>query len=296
MDVVVHGGAGRIPDDPDQRAKTVEAAAKRGTSTESPVVAVREAISHLERDPRFNAGIGSAVQSDGRIRTDAGIMTDTGDIGAACAMEGVRDAIAVADAVRTETPHVLLAGEHAVDFADAMGIETDVELSTRRTRERWADADLGGRSVMEQCEAVRARFGAGHDTVGAVATDGTRIVAGTSTGGRWYALAGRVGDVPQVGCGYFASPSGGVSTTGAGEDIARVMLAREAAERLARGEPPEAAATGAIEDFERASDRNAGLIVLSPSGDVGSAYTSEAMQWSHAKDGEILRPAQSQYL
>ena len=75
MQVVVHGGAGSAPGNPSPRARALEASAVLGSRQPSPVDAVLEAIRSMEVDPQFNAGIGSAVQSDGEIRTDAGIMT-----------------------------------------------------------------------------------------------------------------------------------------------------------------------------------------------------------------------------
>jgi isoaspartyl peptidase/L-asparaginase-like protein (Ntn-hydrolase superfamily) len=117
-----------------------------------------------------------------------------------------------------------------------------------------------------------------HDTVGAVATDGDRVAAATSTGGRWLALAGRVGDVPQVGAGFYCTPAGGVSATGGGEDIARVTLARRAVEYLEDGRRAQAAAEAAIGEFSDLVDGSAGLIVLTPDGDVGEAFYNDAMQ------------------
>lgn len=296
MQVVVHGGAGSAPGNPSPRARALEASAVLGSRQPSPVDAVLEAIRSMEVDPQFNAGIGSAVQSDGEIRTDAGIMTSDESVGAACAMPGVLHAISVAEHVRRDTPHVLMAGERAVEFASTCDVAIGVELWSEASRERWEEAEINGLSLAEQRREVRDRFGAGHDTVGAVATDGELVVAGTSTGGRWFALAGRVGDVPQVGCGYIASPAGGVSTTGAGEEIARTMLARRTLDLVEEGYDPDAAATMAIEGFHAETDAAAGIIVQTPEGSVGTAYSSDAMQTCVAEDGTIHRPAQSQYL
>jgi isoaspartyl peptidase/L-asparaginase-like protein (Ntn-hydrolase superfamily) len=116
-----------------------------------------------------------------------------------------------------------------------------------------------------------------HDTVGAVAGDGERFAAATSTGGRWFAISGRVGDVPQTGSGFFCSPAGGASATGAGEDIARTTLARRAVDRLETGDDAQTAAERALDRFEAETGSTAGLIVLSGEG-VGSAFNSEAMQ------------------
>jgi isoaspartyl peptidase/L-asparaginase-like protein (Ntn-hydrolase superfamily) len=149
----------------------------------------------------------AVLAGDGVVRTDAGLMTGDGKTGAACAMPGVEHAVDVARLVERETPHVLLAGDRAVALAEAFEVATDCDLWTPATRTRWADADPpAAGDPRDQVAWVREHFGnggGGHDTVGAVASDGTELAAATSTGGRWFALAGRVGDVPQVGGGFY---------------------------------------------------------------------------------------------
>ena len=290
MQVVVHGGAGSLPEEPEIRHAVLEEAAEAGASAETPTDAVVAAVRTLESSPRFNAGVGSAVQTDGTIRTDAGLMRSDRRVGAACSMAGVEHAVSVARVVAEETPHVLVAGERAVDLADAFGVETDVDLWCDRTRERWAGLDdrPGSDDPRDHLAWLDGRFG-GTDTVGAVALDeeaardGPALAAATSTGGRWLALAGRVGDVPQVGCGFYCSPAGGASATGAGEDIARTTLARRAVDRLEAGADAAAAATGAIDEFEELTGSTAGLIVLDRGGTVGEAHAAEAMQTAVAR-------------
>ena len=292
MQVVVHGGAGSAPEEPEPRRDALEDAAAAGASAGTPRDAVVAAVRVLESSPRFNAGVGSAVQTDGTIRTDAGLMTGDREVGAACSMAGVEHAVSVARVVAEETPHVLVAGERAVDLAEAFGVETGVDLWCDRTRERWTDlADRpASDDPRDHLAWLDGRFG-GTDTVGAVALDaaasgtGTRsaLAAATSTGGRWLALAGRVGDVPQVGCGFYCSPAGGASATGAGEDIARTTLARRAVDRLETGADADAAATRAIEEFEELTGSTAGLIVLDREGTVGEAHVAEAMQTAVAR-------------
>jgi beta-aspartyl-peptidase (threonine type) len=287
MRVIVHGGAGSAPDDPGPRQRVVEEAAEAGASEGTVTDAVCAAVSVLEDDPRFNAGVGSAVQSDGVPRTDAGLMTDDLAAGAACSMPGVRDALSVARVVKEETPHVLVSGVHAVDLAAAFDVQTDVDLWTARSRERWTA--LEDVPALDDKRAQLAwlddKFG-GHDTVGAVAQHGDRIAAATSTGGRWLALAGRVGDVPQIGSGFYASRAGGASATGAGEDIARVTLARRAVYHLEHARSAQAAADLAIEEFEDRTGSEAGVIVLRNDGDTGRAFNTEAMQTAVAGDSE----------
>ncbi len=277
MELLVHGGAGGTPVDPDRRRRDLRRAVRQGQGCDTPLAAVGAAVRHLESAPRFNAGVGGAVQSDGTVRTDAGVMGSDGVCGAACTMPGVEHAVEVARVVATETPHVCVAGERAVDLAAAHGVGTDRDLWTERTRERWREAGLpAGEPVRDQLAAVRERFG-GTDTVGAVATDGDRLAAATSTGGRWFALAGRVGDVPQVGAGFYATGEAAASATGEGEAIARFGLARRAVTAVADGDDPGTAADRVIRGFEAETGGRAGVIVTDLGGRRGSAFNTEAM-------------------
>ncbi|MEE6210175.1 isoaspartyl peptidase/L-asparaginase [Salarchaeum sp. III] len=315
MKVIVHGGAGGAPDEPEPRQVVLDDAAAAGVREDDPVDAVEAAVRILESDERFNAGVGGAVQSDGIIRTDAGVMTSgRGDspaerangepvsrrnAGAAAGMPGVEHAVSVARGVMEETPHVFLNGVHAVDFADDIGVGTEVDLWTERSREQWDDLDSHpDGSPLEHVAWLEDKFGGSpdeaddeapsagrgdehdHDTVGAVAFDGDRFATATSTGGRWLALAGRVGDVPQIGSGFYAAPAGAASATGAGEDIAKTTLTRRAVRHLESGLDAQAAADRAIDEFAELTGSSAGVIVLDTDGNAGRAYNSEAMQTS----------------
>lgn len=295
MRVIVHGGAGGVPDEPEPRQETLDEAATAGAAAETPVDAVEAAVRVLETDPAFNAGVGGAVQSDGVVRTDAGVMRSDREAGAAAGMAGVEHAVSVARAVMEKTPHVLVAGDPAVDLAADFGIETGADLFTEETRERWEDADPPEGSTRDHLAWLDARFGettadptdeadlSDHDTVGAVASDGENFAAATSTGGRWFALAGRVGDVPQIGSGFYASAAGGASATGAGEDIAKTTLSRRAVRHLERGLGAQTAAETAIEEFGELTGSDAGVIVLDGEG-VGRAFNSEGMQTSFRRE------------
>jgi len=338
MRVIVHGGAGGSPDEPEPRQATLDEAADAGAAESDPVDAVEAAVRVLEADTRFNAGTGGAVQSDGVIRTDAGVMTSgrndssagransegqcpsdhssgrspredgeavsDRDAGAAASMPGVEAAVSVARAVMEETPHVFLNGVHAVDFAADVGVDVEADLWSEDTRERWDDLDdhpEGG--PLAHRDWIRDKFGQtdpggreqedegnaddgyekDHDTVGAVAFDGETLATATSTGGRWLALAGRVGDVPQIGSGFYAAPAGAASATGAGEDIAKTTLTRRAVRHLENGLGAQAAADRAVEEFGEITGSSAGVIVLDNDGGFGEAFNSEAMQTARAR-------------
>lgn len=276
MYVAVHGGAGSPPEEPVDRQRALATAVERARETDTPLDAVREAVRPLELNPAFNAGVGGAVQSDGVVRTEAGVMSDDGTAGAVTGLVGVAHAADVAAVVARGTPHLLVAGEPAVELAAAHGVETDVDLLTDRTRTRYRGADPPDPGSHAHLDWVREHFG-GTDTVGAVATDGERLAAATSTAGRWFALAGRVGDVPQLGAGFFADERGGASATGEGESIARFGLARRAVELLDTFSPRQAAAE-AIAEFAAETGARAGILVLDHQGRVGSEYNTAAMQ------------------
>lgn len=287
MQLIVHGGAGSSPDEPEARQAVLEEAADAGAAESAPLDAVVAAVAVLEASPRFNAGLGGAVQADGAVRSDAGVMTGQRAVGAVCSMPGVVHAAAVARAVLERTPHVLVSGDEAAAVAEHAGVETGQELLTDDSRERFADANPPGEDVGEQLDWVNDRFESSdvrdHDTVGAVAVaDDGSLAAATSTDGRWFAFPGRVGDTPQVGAGFYASAAGGASATGHGEDIARVTLSREAVRRLEDGEDPGAAAEAAIANFESATGADAGIILADREGRVGSAFNTDLMQTATA--------------
>ena len=268
MRIIVHGGAGSgasLDGPTADRQAVLDAAASDGAAADTPLDAVETALRRLEGDERFNAGRGGAVQSDGVVRVDAGLMTSDRTVGAVANVPGVEAAVAAARVVAAETPHVCVVGEHAAELAADFGVETGVDLMTERTRERFADAAPPAGSPAAHLDWLRERF-----------------AAATSTAGRWFALAGRVGDVPQVGSGFSCTPAGGASATGAGEDIARVTLARRAVDALADGASADRAATLAIEAFEELTGSTAGVIVCGPTG-VGAAKNSESMQVAAAK-------------
>ncbi|PSQ58224.1 asparaginase [Halobacteriales archaeon SW_7_71_33] len=258
MDVLVHGGAGGSPDDPERRQSVLDDAAERGAAETDPLSAVESAVRVLEADPKFNAGVGSVVQSDGRIRTDAGLMTSDRAAGCACSMAGVEHAVSAARTVLEETPHVLVSGRRATALAEDYGVETDRDLWTEHTRERWAAADVPDGSAREQAEWVRERFGSA-DAAGA---DPSR-------------------DHDTVGAGVYADAAGAASATGAGEAIARVGVARLAVDLLADDHDAPVAARLAVDEFEDHSDGNVGVILVGDE-EVGSA-TNAAMQTAVAR-------------
>jgi len=278
--LIVHGGAWDIAEAEHSAHKAGCRAAllagfdvlRRGGSA---LDAVETAIVVMEDDPTFDAGIGSHLNRAGVVQLDAGIMDGTTlQVGAVAAVERLQNPIRVARHLITSS-HNMMVGEGAETYARRHGFGwCDPEtLIVERERRRWQ------RAIEEGSPTTADEFG-GDDlgTVGAVAFDaGGHIAAGTSTGGTLFKPVGRVGDSPLPGCGYFADDAlGGVSTTGHGESIIRIQLARIAADFCSRLYAP-AAARAAISMLGDRVGGRGGLILIDHDGRIGFAYNTPHM-------------------
>jgi L-asparaginase / beta-aspartyl-peptidase len=150
------------------------------------------------------------------------------------------------------------------------------DLAVPREFERWQ------KLLYDRRHSARKSFARASDTVGCVALDATgHIAAGTSTGGTPNKMPGRVGDVPMVGCGFYADDQyGGASTTGWGESIAKVLLARLALHHLEQLGDPHAAAKAAIAVLEEKVNGLGGIILLAPDGRPGWHYNTPRMAYA----------------
>lgn len=263
--IVVHGGCGRIdPDSIPERKQGVERAAQAGwkilVSGGSAVDAVEAAVVVLEDNPLFNAGTGSVLNSEGRVETDAAIMDgSTLAAGAVAAVTGVLNPIRLARRVLEVGPPVFLVAKGAEDFARRQGIAfTDPgHLVTAPRRQQWEDS---------------------HGTVGACARDRAgKLAAGTSTGGIFDKLPGRVGDTPLIGCGTYANQQVAVSCTGDGEKIIRMTLARLAAFLYQEARDSKSSCDQALEQLAAAVGGEAGIILVDNAGRPAFAMNSPNM-------------------
>lgn len=268
--LIVHGGAKTIPvEQHDAHREGCQRAAEAGWAIleagGAAVDAVEAAIRTLEDDPTFNAGTGGDLNADGEVQMDAGLMEGTTlKSGAVAFIQGVRHPISVARAV-FESGEVLLAGDGARRFAEKQGEELcEIDaLITPEKRKEWEEQ--GG--------------GDANDTVGCVALDAEgRFAAGASTGGTGGNPRGRVGDTPQLGCGFYADDErGGVSMTGDGEQIARVVLAKTIVDLLGDASEPDEAIQKGLRHLERRTGGEAGSIAIDRHGLVGWGHNSEHM-------------------
>src|SRR5512144_745081 len=280
ISLIVHGGAWDIPDDEvAEHQHGCRAALEAGWRVlemgGAALDAVEVAVRALEDAPIFDAGVGSVLNRDGDVELDAAIMDGpTLRSGAVAAVRRVRNPITLARRV-LESQVILLVGQGAERFAESAGLPLcdPAELIVERERRRWAE--LLAQSEMRTQDAFGAKkedketgkqgeeetaisrvslspglpFSHPSDTVGAVALDHDgHLAAGTSTGGTSNKLPGRVGDSPLIGCGLYADDqTGGCSSTGWGESIMKVLLAKTATDLIGAGHDPMAAARLAID-------------------------------------------------
>ncbi len=289
----VHGGAWDIPDhEVLGHLNGCHTAAQLGWSVlnngGSALDAVETAIRALEDDPAFDAGRGAWLNAAGEVELDAIIMDGaTLRNGAVAAIQHLRNPITAARLVMERTAHSLLVGRGAERFAEAQGIPLcdESELLTGQELERWKL--IKNKADFKVEESFR---GKPHGTVGAVAMDRDgHIAAGTSTGGTPNKVQGRVGDSPLIGCGCYADDlSAGVSTTGWGESIMKVVLAKTACELSAQGQMAQASAEKAIGVLANRVQGLGGLILIDHLGQIGIAFNTPRMARAWIENGEVM--------
>ena len=267
--IVVHGGAGDIPDElAEGHCRGVQRASQvgwdllmGGAVAED---AVEAAIRVLEDDDVFDAGRGSFLDLDGALSMDAAFMEgEKLAAGAVAGISEIRNPITLARRL-VPTPHLLLLGDGAHRWAEQHGLLrcSPEELIVPRERRRV----LAHQSV--------------HDTVGAVALDlHGHMAAGVSTGGSPLKVPGRVGDVPCIGASIYADDLvGAVSCTGVGEQITRIVMAKRCVDHLEQGDvTAQEAAEESIGYLTERVQGKGGLIVLSREGQVGCALNTPRM-------------------
>jgi len=307
--LIVHGGAWDIPDEAVDACKAgCERALAAGWSilnqAGSALDAVQAAVMVLEDDPAFDAGFGSHLTLDGHVECDAIVMDGTTlRAGSVAALRRIRNPIHLARYVLENCPHMMLVADGAERFAADQGLELCLpdQLIADAERDAWL-------KCRNSKHAAAHHRGHEQGTVGAVALDSDgRLFAATSTGGTCCKLPGRVGDSPLIGCGCYADAEvGGVSCTGYGEAIMKVVLAKTAADFLRRpvGTDPSLspailpkpstpdiaalAAREAVSVLAKRTGATGGLILLDRKGNPGFAFNTPRMAYAYVADGEFI--------
>src|SRR5579872_2793497 len=299
--LIVHGGAWDIPDEAVSACKSgCERALQAGWAVLSAggcaLDAVEAAVIVLEDDPVFDAGYGSHLNRDGHVECDAIVMEGaTLRAGAAAGLHRIKNPVRLALKILENSPHMMIIAEGAERFAREHGLPLckPEELVSEAEWEAWM-------KCKQDKHAASHHRGHEQGTVGAVALDSEgRLFAATSTGGTCCKLPGRVGDSPLIGCGCYAdSESGGVSCTGYGEAIMKVVMAKSAVDRLrgaaesTSGSPSSRAmqvAEQTVAELARRTKATAGLILLDREGNPGFAFNTPRMAHGYvAPDGGFI--------
>ena len=310
--MIIHGGAWNIPDEAVEDCRAgIRAALDAGwkilDAGGAAVDAVETAIVSLEEDSTFDAGIGSHLNREGRVQLDAILMDGaTLKAGAVAAVERVRNPIRLARLVMEKSEHMMLVAEGAEKFAaeNGLALVAPGDLVLDRERVAW-------RRCLEDSHASENHVGHESGTVGAVALDSQgRLFAGTSTGGTCCKFPGRVGDSPLIGCGCYAdSEAGGISSTGHGEGIMKIVMAKMAADlldskpnsrRAPRGKSREPASThsharfvadACVRKLAHRAHTTGGLILLDRDGNPAAAFNTTRMAYGFVESGGKFRIA-----
>src|SRR5438128_5445103 len=243
--------------------------------------AVEEAVVIMEDDETFDAGRGSFLNRDGKVQLDALIMDGaTLRAGGVGCVERIANPVRAARKILSDSPHVYFVGEGAERFAAEHGIALckNEDLIIPREVERLREFQA---RTIEQSEDLFAPA-ISHDTVGAVALDRDgNIAAATSTGGTLNKAPGRLGDSSLIGCGCYANnESAAASTTGWGEPILKLVLAKWTADRIAAGNLPEWSAQEAMNYLKSRVAGHGGIILLDARGRFGIAHNTPRMAWA----------------
>jgi len=281
--LALHGGAGPVAgrdySKTEKHLGELAAACRdRLEAGDSSLDVVEFAVREMETSGLYVAGRGSAPNSAGYVELDASIMHGpTRMAGAVAALRDVVSPVAVARGVMERTPHVLLAGGGALEFARQNGFQLVRDPATYYT------LPVG---VMREDLA-----GGAHGTVGAVALDTKgALAAATSTGGTFGKLEGRIGDTPLVGAGTWADDDVAISCTGIGEHIIRAGGAVSIAMRHRAGLSLEAAVGDLLDEIARLGG-DAGVIAVTKRGETVMRYNSDGMKRASVAPGTDIEVA-----
>lgn len=251
--------------------------------------AVEAGVRVPEADPKGNSvGIGGLPDRDGRVTLDACIMDEKYNCGSVMCLEHILHPISVARLVMEKTPHIVLVGEGAQQFALANGFKKE-NLLTPASEKAWKEwlktskyqpviniENSQSYNYNKQTDPMPGGID-NHDTIGMLAIDRQGRMSGAcTTSGLAYKMQGRVGDSPIIGAGLYVDPEVGAATaTGVGEEVIRIVGAHLIVELMRQGRKPEAACKEAVQRIikrnpAKAKEIQVGFLALSKSGEVGA--------------------------
>ncbi|MBS1547474.1 MAG: N(4)-(beta-N-acetylglucosaminyl)-L-asparaginase [Bacteroidetes bacterium] len=246
-----------------------------------------------EADPaNQSVGLGGRPDRDGHVTLDACIMDAKGRCGSVAALEHVVHAVSVARAIMEKTPHVMLVGDGALQFALANGFQKQ-DLLTEKSRKEWEEWLMTAHyAPVVNIENQTPGNAKDHDTIGILAMDAAGDLGGAcTTSGMAYKLHGRVGDSPIIGAGLFVDNEvGGATSTGVGEEVIRIAGSHTVVELMRQGRAPEEACRLALERSVRRDPAYArtiqvGFLALRRDGAIGAYALQEGFTYAVKSGG-----------
>lgn len=266
--------------------------------------AVEQGVMVTEASQNCCVGLGANPDRDGFVTLDACIMDEFYNCGSVAFLERIKHPISVARRVMEKTPHVMLVGSGAQQFAIAEGFpleEQKLSLDAQKSYENWLKKseykpvinieNKGNHGPFAPAQLDTGEWN--HDTIGMVAMDAKGNLSGScTTSGMGFKMRGRLGDSPIIGAGLFVDNEIGACTaTGQGEDVIRMAGSHTVVELMRQGLLPEAACKKAIERIvkikgERAKDIQVAFIALNKKGQIGSFAIHKGFNYA-VKSGEV---------
>lgn len=249
-----------------------------------------------EGDPNESSvGLGGLPDREGRVTLDACIMDEHGNCGSVAFLQHIVHPISVARMVMEKTPHVMLVGDGALQFALQNGFEKK-NLLTPKAEKAWKE-------WLKKAEYKPVINIENHDTIGIVALDQAGNLSGAcTTSGMAYKMHGRVGDSPIIGAGLYVDNEVGAATaTGLGEEVIRIVGCHLVVEFMRQGHSPQEACKLAVERIvkkrsEKARDFQVGFLALNKQGEYGAWGVHKGFSYAiHDNTGNRLLRAESNF-
>jgi N4-(beta-N-acetylglucosaminyl)-L-asparaginase len=232
--------------------------------------AVEKGVQVPEGDPKeTSVGLGGLPDRDGRVTLDACIMDENANIGSVACLEHIVHPISVARKVMEKTPHVMLVGDGALQFALANGFKKE-NLLTPESEKAWKE-------WLKTAKYKPVANIENHDTIGMLALDSKQNLSGAcTTSGMAYKIHGRVGDSPIIGAGLFVDNEIGAATsTGVGEEVIRIVGSHLVVELMRQGNSPQQACEMAVKRVvknqpEKSKEIQVGFLAINKNGEYGA--------------------------
>jgi N4-(beta-N-acetylglucosaminyl)-L-asparaginase len=229
--------------------------------------AVEAGVRVTEAEDNLSVGYGGMPDREGKVTLDACIMDENGECGSVAFLEEIKHPVSVARLVMEKTPHVMLVGEGAQQFALEQGFKKENLLTER--------AEKGWKEWLKKSEYKPIINVENHDTIGMLALDEAGNLSGAcTTSGLGYKMRGRVGDSPIIGAGLFVDNEVGAATaTGMGEAIIKICGAHLIVELMRQGYSPQEACEVAVERIstqKNVQNIQIGFLALGKNGETGA--------------------------